>query len=347
MILASVASVLALTSVSLARTWYIAPDGTGDAPTIQAGIDSASAADEVVLADGIYTGAGNRDVYTNGIAVRSESGNRDACVIDCQGTEAQPHRAFYLTAPGAILEGVKAINGYVTDEGGAIEARGDVSIINCVFENNYAPEGGAVVVYDFYLDGVTTISECEFLENEAFWTGAALSVGYRFTEIALDHCTFISNSSTWPYGHVIDLTEWSEEEIAVFQMTNCSVAGNDGGISAGIGLTTVIERTIIAYNGRSTDWAELSCCNLFGNEAGDWVGDIADQYGIRGNISACPSFCHLGLGDVGICDESPCAPGNHPDGYDCGLIGARGVGCACGPTGTESSTWGAIKSIYR
>ena len=26
--------------------------------------------------------------------------------------------------------------------------------------------------------------------------------------------------------------------------------------------------------------------------------------------------------------NSPCLPGNHPDGYDCGLIGALGEGCA-------------------
>jgi hypothetical protein len=40
-------------------------------------------------------------------------------------------------------------------------------------------------------------------------------------------------------------------------------------------------------------------------------------------------------------------PGNHPDGYDCGLIGALGQGCICGPSPTVGTTWGAIKSIYR
>ncbi len=38
----------------------------GDYPTIQAGIDAAVNGDEVVVADGIYTGEGNRDIDFGG-----------------------------------------------------------------------------------------------------------------------------------------------------------------------------------------------------------------------------------------------------------------------------------------
>ena len=47
---------------SFSRTWHINSFGTGDAPTIQAGIDSAITGDLVSLADGTYTGTGNRDI---------------------------------------------------------------------------------------------------------------------------------------------------------------------------------------------------------------------------------------------------------------------------------------------
>ena len=46
---------LALAGAANARTWLINATGTGDAPTIQAGVDSAAAADTVLLADGIPT----------------------------------------------------------------------------------------------------------------------------------------------------------------------------------------------------------------------------------------------------------------------------------------------------
>ncbi len=54
LILAPLAILEALPTAATARTWYIAADGTGDAPTIQAGIDSAAVGDTVLVGPGTY-----------------------------------------------------------------------------------------------------------------------------------------------------------------------------------------------------------------------------------------------------------------------------------------------------
>jgi parallel beta-helix repeat protein len=76
-----------------------------------------------------------------------------------------------------------------------------------------------------------------------------------------------------------------------------------------------------------------------------YIGDCSDQTGIDGNISVDPQFCGIsGSGNYYLQSDSPCAPGNHPRGYDCGLIGAFGLGCETVPT--KSRTWGYIKSLF-
>ena len=69
------------------------------------------------------------------------------------------------------------------------------------------------------------------------------------------------------------------------------------------------------------------------------------ELGLRGNFSADPLFCDAAAGDFTLSSQSPCLPGNHPDGADCGLIGAFGQGC--GTVSVQPSSWGAIKEMYR
>jgi hypothetical protein len=91
----------------------------------------------------------------------------------------------------------------------------------------------------------------------------------------------------------------------------------------------------------------LTCCDIYGNSGGDWVGCIASQNGVNGNISADPLFCHTPTGDFSVEACSPCLPGHHPYHYDCsGIIGALGAGCDCGAA-TQPATWGALKALYR
>jgi predicted outer membrane repeat protein len=136
-------------------------------------------------------------------------------------------------------------------------------------------------------------------------------------------------------------------------ISNCTIAGlyceNDPVILADGGLDTchvTMENTVIGdvicervVECLDKGGASLTCCAT--DDEGDWWGCIAGQGGVNGNFSAWPLFCNEVRGDFRLPPESPCAPGNHPDGHECGLIGALGVGC-------EGRLWhvpGDVRSI--
>jgi hypothetical protein len=133
-------------------------------------------------------------------------------------------------------------------------------------------------------------------------------------------------------------------------VSECTLTLGDTLVESFGSATVTIDRSILVYAafnavdvfGSST--VTLSCADLFGN-GGNWVGRIADQASINGNFSADPLFCEAADPDFTLHSSSPCLPGNHPDGADCGLIGALGQGC--GPVSVERESWAGIKSRYR
>ncbi len=93
----------------------------------------------------------------------------------------------------------------------------------------------------------------------------------------------------------------------------------------------------------------LSCNDVWGNQTFNYdLTYVPDPTGTNGNISLDPQFCGVApdvSGNFFLQADSPCAPGNHPDGVQCGLIGRYIVGC--GPTAVEKKSWGKIRSIFR
>jgi hypothetical protein len=88
----------------------------------------------------------------------------------------------------------------------------------------------------------------------------------------------------------------------------------------------------------------VECSDIWGNSGGDYVDCLAGMNGLNGNFSADPLLCNPDFGDFALQVDSPCAPGNHPAGADCGTIGAREPGCG---NPTETTTWGRIKAMFR
>ena len=150
--------VIFLTGIASADTITVGPGASYDFDNIQAAIDDANDGDIIIVADGTYTGNGNRDIDFLGKAIttRSENGPNN-CIIDCNGTETNPHRGFYFHSgedANSVLDGVTICNGYGRDKqawgwiwsvGGAILLESsNPKTVNCVIKDNYAALGGGI-----------------------------------------------------------------------------------------------------------------------------------------------------------------------------------------------------------
>ncbi len=169
----------------------------------------------------------------------------------------------------------------------------------CLFSHNRAHEGGA---FASQTRGVTTFLECAFVRNPAdLGGGALLGHGIRVTFVG---CTFYGNS---------------------FANLYCSTTIDP--------LSVTLQNTIVSFSADGEGiacWSsgglhlELSCCDVYGNADGDWVGYIANQRGVDGNFWGDPGYCDTLNADFSIRASSPCMP---DDLFGCGLIGAYGCGC--------------------
>ena len=194
-----VLALLAYPTALGARTWYILPDGTGDAPTIQAGIDSASNGDVVELADGMYMGQGNYEIDFLGkaITVRSHFGNPDQVIIDCWGVPS--HRGLFFQSgegPGTVLEGVTIRRAETWGRGGGIRCDGgSPTIRNCIIEDCYADLGGAICCEN---GASPSITDCVVRNNSGYCAGGiSCTTG---SSPLLTRCLISGNAPTYNWG---------------------------------------------------------------------------------------------------------------------------------------------------
>lgn len=208
-------------------------------PTIQAAIDAARPSDTIWVADGTYSGLGNRDIVFNGkwVVLKSENGP-DKTIIDCRAEESDQHFGFSFSSTDetkTVIDGFTIRNGFSAQGSALLVKSASPTIKNCVFYNN-----------------VGTVS--------------AGAVRCKAASPRFENCTFVANSA--PVGATVLLIATAKPEFE-----NCIVTQSTGGeaITCSDTYSTATFRCSNVYGNEGGDW--IGCLsgqeNINGNICAD------------------------------------------------------------------------------
>jgi hypothetical protein len=242
----------------------------GDYLTIQAGIDAASNGDEVVIADGTYTGVGNRDLDFKGkaITVRSVNGP-DTVIIDVESNAGS--RGFYFhtnETSASVLEAV-TIRGGNADYGGGIRIASGAAptIRNCLITNNVAVNGGGINVagaVSIILKGVTIRNnQATATLNRTGGGGLRVVQDVSSPDVTVLDSRIEGNTSTSGSGGGILV------DLATLHISNSTIANNSAGGYNGGGIAVAGDPTTGAFAN-----AFIANCRIFGNTAAQKGGAL-------------------------------------------------------------------------
>jgi len=289
-----------------------AEDGSEAHPfdAVQQAIDAAISGDEVIILPGTYTGEGNRDIDFKGKAITVRGTNPDdpnivaATVIDCHGTQTDPHRGFYFHSgetTNSLLKGLTVANGCGLAEadvfgpnsgtyvvGGGILLRQSSPLIEGLLIQNCVAGRGAglfATTSQVYLKG------CEISTNSASESGGGLYV-YE-GNMVVDGCSILNNSAT------INAGGGNLQKTAI-SMKRCIISGNRSRVAGGFYIyesQIALESITVSANVADTSGggiflflpfsqANLRKCLFSGNYSKSSGGAIEIQSGMA-NFSNC------------------------------------------------------------
>ena len=301
--------VLTFNSTSHAKTIYVDDDGPADFNNIQAAIDDSNDGDILSVADGTYTGKGNRNIDFLGkaISVRSENGPQN-CIIDCR----EQGRAFHFQSgedENSIVQGFTITNG-IAPEGGAIYcSQSSPTLMNCVFRGNKGTndDSGGGAIYNHYCS--PTVINCTFIENEAYPSAAfGGAIHNDASSPTLTNCTFINND-TWSGGAIYN----SNNSNPI--LTNCTfttnTASRGGAVSSVNSSPTLVDCIFTGnsafYGGGISNRAgnqKLVNCSFIGNVASVGGGAVWNSGAVDVVFLNCMFSGNAADGDTGGAIES-------------------------------------------
>ncbi len=287
------ASLLAVSSQ--AREITVDNDGPADFNNIQAAIDDSNNGDIIIVAEGWYSGDGNRDLDFGGkaITVRSTDPNDPSVVqntvIYCQGDQSEPHRGFNFHSgegPNSVVAGLTITDGYADNGGGIYCDNSSPTISHCTIKGNIGGTGGGICCYGSVGESNPVISNCTITGNWAYghtfggsaWGeagGGGIGCGYHVgaARPLIRNCTIVGNLAkrAGPKGSGYGGGIYVEDEDDV-QIYNCIIRNNYGYSS---GSSEYLLRQIWP----PSPWvSQVSYC------------DVQDGYSGVGNIDADPCF---------------------------------------------------------
>ncbi|GAH43220.1 unnamed protein product, partial [marine sediment metagenome] len=231
-------------------------------PTIQAAIDAADNYDIVLVADGNYTGDGNKNLDFGGkpITVRSENGPNN-CTIDCENSG----RGFYFQneeTENSLVDGFTITNGGVR----IYCEEGSPTINNCNISGN---NGCGIFCYR---QSNPTITNCIITANKE---RGGIYCDYSSSP-TITNCTISGNWAGYHYAGGIYC------EGSRLTITNCTISENNGpGIYRCAGpITNCIISGNSAVEGGGLDWCSGPVTNCI-------ITDNIADYG--GGLAGCSS----------------------------------------------------------
>jgi hypothetical protein len=191
-----------------------------DMSTIQAAIDAYDSGQVILVADGLYTGDGNRDLDFAGksIMLISENGPTKT-VIDCEGDSADWHLGVILVNRDndAVIDGFTIRGGYTNHGAGILTASSSPTIRNCILTDNHATiSGGAIRCKG----GSPRFINCTIVDNSSAMVGGSMHVIGGATPV-FENCIIAFSTE----GGAV----YSSDGTSIPEFTCSNIYGNIGG----------------------------------------------------------------------------------------------------------------------